>query len=128
MIIRQFERTDIEELKKVYDEGNYITEYPFDIFSDPHYIDLFTVVDEGGLISAGGIRLTPEIVVATDKSRSIRDRREALLNILQAAEYITKTQGFRGFSASTVSDNWYQQLLKYGFQASTGKPLYYPVY
>lgn len=129
MIIRPFQRSDIDELKRIHQEGRYEVEYPFDVFNDPHFIDLFAVDDEGGrLISAGGVRLIPEVVIATDKSRSVRDRRMALMKILESAEFICRNQNFQNLTASTPDEQWYLQLLRYGFRDSFGKPLYYPLY
>jgi hypothetical protein len=127
VIIRDFQFKDIEELKRIHKEGNYELEYPFEVFSS-RFSDLFSVVDDDDkLISSGGVRLVPEIVVATDKSQSARVRREALVKILQIAEYITRRDGHQGFTASTDDEKWYNHLLKYGFVPSKGKPLYYSV-
>ena len=83
MIIRQATLDDIESVKKIH-EKYFNHEFTFEEFNSG-YISSFLVEDESGIISAGGVRTLFESVIVTDKSRSRRDRKEALFSMLRAS-------------------------------------------
>lgn len=80
--------------------------------------------DEGELITAGGIKLNPEVILLTDKDKSVTDRMHALMVVAQMCGFIAKSAGHDLISVSITNDEKYVALLKkYGFRDSLGTHL-----
>ncbi len=124
MIIRNMIEPDIDELRKVHKQ--YENEFPLHEFDSKHFIGLLTA-EEDGIISLGGIRLIPEIVIVTDRTKPVKVRRSALLAILQSAGYLTHRAGHDGLHAFIQDKEWLRHLLKYGFKETKGTSLIYNI-
>jgi IMP cyclohydrolase len=121
MIIRALQPNDIEQLKQIH-IWHYRNEFEFPDFLN-NYLCAFVVTDNNGrIISGGGVRAIAEAVVVTDKNRSVKDRRDALLQVLDASCFITKQADFPRLHAVTDDEQWAKHLENVGFH-SRGKLL-----
>lgn len=120
MEIRQLVKEDERELRTIH-ERYYKHEFTFEEFHD-HFINMFAVThDDGRIISAGGTRAICESVIVTDKGFSLRQRREALLKILQMSIFSARQAGFRELHATAQDLSWENILRKYEFADPKGK-------
>lgn len=93
-----------------------------------NYLTMFKVTDESGsIITAGGVRTLAEIVLVTDKDSSVKSRRAALVQALQAGLFTAGKLGSQGLHAFVQDEIWYRQLQSHGFLPTAGKPLVYPL-
>lgn len=116
MNIRALHPADIDELREIH-ARYYSKEFEFPDFLN-NFLCCFVVVDDkDSIISGGGVRLIAESVLLTDKSRSTRDRRTALLQILDASEYLAKRADFSRLHAVTENEDWKNHLSKIGFHS-----------
>ena len=124
MIIRGFSNRDFNQLVQIH-KDQYESEFSLDEFSTNNYLGHFSVVDESSnqLISTGGVRLIPEIVIVTDKSLPVRVRREALIKMLQASGYMVGHEGHKQLHAFVQDQVWLEQLLKRGFRHTAGQSI-----
>lgn len=121
MIIRNFESSDIESLKRIHEQ--YKHEFPIEEFKD-NYRAFFTVTsDDGKAIIFGGVRFIPEVVIMTDKSHSAKIRIAALKLFYQAISWISTKNGLKYLHAFVQDDTWERQLKKFGFRSTKGKAL-----
>lgn len=119
MMIRNFYESDIEDLKRIHRQ--YETEFNITEFDSDNFVALFTAVEDNKVISTGGLRLIPEILLVTDKEVLPKIRREALLNILQASEFVAKRNKYKQIHAFVQDEKWLKQLLKHNFRLTSGK-------
>lgn len=126
MITRLMLPSDLEKVKAIH-EKHYSTEFAFPDFEHDHYLPLFCVVDANDtVVSAGGVRSILESVIITNKDFSPRDRREALLEVLQSSLYLARNCKYDQIHAFIQDENWSNQLKKYGFEKCKGEALYLP--
>lgn len=123
MIIRNMQESDLKVLTQIHKQ--YQNEFNFLEFDSPNFIGLLVAEENNQIISAGGVRLIPEVILVTDKNKPVKVRRSALLSMLQALGYLTKRAGHDGLHAYIQDKEWLRHLLKYGFQETTGKSLVY---
>jgi hypothetical protein len=124
MNLRALSLKDIPRLKKIHEEY-FKNEFEFPDFING-YLCAFVVEDEGQIITASGVRTLAESVLLTNKSGqfTIAERREALLKILDASQYICKQYGYDQLHAFIINDeNWARHLNDYGFHPTKGKAL-----
>ena len=121
-MVRQTTPEDILILRAIHRE-HFSHEFSFPDFATA-YINVFTVTDDSGtIITVGGIRPIMEAVQVTNKSLSARVRREGLLEFMQACIFATANHHHTQLHAFVQNDEWYNQLQKYGFRPTAGKPL-----
>ena len=127
MIIRGFQETDIKELLRIHKQ--YESEFSVEEFNTDNYTALFSVEDEKSnqLITAGGIRLIPEIVMVTDKERSTKTRREALVRSLEVSEFIARRNNYTDLHAFVQDEVWLNQLIKHDFVRTAGTSLVFRI-
>lgn len=122
MKIRAVQESDFEQLREIH-KLFYKNEFSFPDFID-NYLCSFAVVNhDGQIISASGIRTILESVALTDKRFSVKDRRAALIEILDASRYISAKNGFNQIHAFIQDSSWLEHLKKYGFIPTKGSPL-----
>jgi hypothetical protein len=122
-MIRNLQITDLEQLQDIH-KKHYINEFAFPNFQN-NFMSLFTVIDrEGQIISAGGVRAIAESVIITDLDATPRQRRKALLEILQASVVSCRSNGFDQLHAFVKGKNWEKVLNKYEFKPCSGTALY----
>lgn len=120
MIIRLLTPEDESKLRDIH-ARYYADEFSFDEFKT-NFINTFAVVDDKDrIITGGGIRVICEAVIVTDKAYSPRQRREALLQILQLSEFLARRNGFRELHATAQDRVWLEVLKRYHFAEPKGK-------
>jgi len=122
MIIRNYQNDDFEQFKTIH-ERYYKEEFSLAEFYE-NFLQSFVVVEDDKIIIAGGIRTIAESVIMTDKAFSVRQRREALLLMLQAQTFVTNKKGYNKLHAFVQDSHWLDQLIEYGFKECKGKPIY----
>ena len=79
---------------------------------------------EGNLVTAGGIKLIPELVMVTDLGALHVQRVRALKRALEFAKYAVKKNSMDHFHAGVkAGSTWEHHLLKTGFKESADKLL-----
>lgn len=122
MIVRPVESSDLNDLRKVWEEY-YKNEFSFPNF-ERHFLATFLVTtDKGEVITAGGIKTILESVAITNKNLSTRMRREALFQLLQGSLYFADKAGYNELHAYVQGDNWTRILNNVGFQPTKGNSL-----
>ena len=108
---------DIDTLRVIH-HNFYRGEFEFPDFLN-NFLCSFVVIKDGEnkIVSAGGVRLIAEAIIITDKQFSVRERRSALYQILDAAEFITKKADFPRLHAVTEDESWKKHLMKIGFHS-----------
>lgn len=113
-MIREIRKEDFAQLKVIH-EKYYQNEFDFPDFYK-NFLCAFTIVDnDDNIISTGGIRTIVESVAITDKSRTVRERRSALYELLAASQYVTARSGYEHIHAFVTDNKWCRQLIKAGF-------------
>lgn len=121
-MIRSYHPNDMEVIAQIH-EKHYAEEFSLPDFIS-NFLCSFTIVNKGEIVSVGGMRTIVESVVITDKDKSVRDRREALYQILEASIYITGKCGYNQIHASIINDeSWKRHLTKVGFKPIKGNML-----
>jgi len=121
MNIRLFNKADLHELKEIH-EKFYSKEFLFSDFCK-NFFECFVMEDADGIISCGGLRPIAEAVAITNKDRSVRDRRTALIKLMQVNEWTAREHGFHEIHAFIQDEKWQKQLEKYGFRKTKGNSL-----
>lgn len=111
---------DLPQIRRIH-EKFYEKEFSFDEFSTKFLSSFVVHDDENNIITAGGVRTVAEVVLVTDKDRSTRTRREALIHAYDASKYIAKESGHNSVHAFVQDENWVKQLLRYGFREVIGQ-------
>lgn len=116
MKIRELNRNDLFQVDRLHTKFFPELEYPD--FLGPDYKCPFVVTDdENRIITAGGIKLLPEIVLVTDKSVSVKVRYDALLQALGSAIHIGKDMKVPElFTLVFDDDNYVRILQRRGFK------------
>ena len=122
MIIRNFQDSDLEQLKIIH-ERYYKEEFSLNEFMG-NFLGLFSAVEDNKIIAIGGVRTIAESIMVTDKSFSTRQRREALLQMLQAQTFVTNRNNYPQLHAFVQDENWKSQLINYGFKPCKGNALF----
>jgi hypothetical protein len=123
MIIRGLFKDDIDNIQNIYTQY-FSKEFRLNEFLDAHLIQGMVAVNEDNkIVCAAGIRTIAESVLMTDKSFSVRDRREALYKILTASAHICKNMQYNELHAFTQDKIWEKHLHRVGFHATKGLSL-----
>jgi|SRR5215469_5276851 len=122
MITRPLTDEDLNRIRFLHSRY-YKDEFPFPDFRT--FATTFKVLnDDGEIITAGGIKYNPEIILVTDQSINSANRAFALTAALQIAQYFISSHGHNLLYASVVNGSkWHEQLINYGFRDSVGKHL-----
>lgn len=122
MITFPLNEQDIPKLNELWKKF-YEKEFPFPDFRK--FLLSFKIVNsEGTIITAGGLKLTPEMILITDKEQMSAKRAFALTSALQICSFHARAQNFDLISASVVNDEkWLEQLRSIGFRDSIGTHL-----
>jgi hypothetical protein len=122
MKIRELQGHDIDQIQKIHTK-HYKDEFGIADLYDKN-IETFVVTDdENKVICAASIRLILEAVLITDKDRTVRERREALFRVLNAAEFISKQHNFSQLHVFVQDEIWRQHLERVGFKPTAGQAL-----
>lgn len=121
MIIRNIDNRDIARLMDIHSRF-FANEFPFPDFFQG-FLTSFVVESPDGIITAGGVRPIAEMIMITDKDRNVHDKRLALIQALDAAEYVCKKMGFNEIHAFVQNPLWEGRLKRTGFQPTKGHSL-----
>lgn len=84
--------------------------------------ELYHIVNSDDIV-IGGVRPIVECVAVTDLNASVRDRRNALINFLQAVASGTRSRGFKELHAFVQGEAWKKHLEKFDFVPTKGEAL-----
>jgi len=121
MNIRLFNRADNPDIEEIHKKF-YKDEFFFPDFCS-NFLECFIVENGEGIITVGGLRPLVEAVVITNKDKSVRDRRTALLKLMLANEWTARAHGFHEIHAFIQDPTWQRHLEKYGFVPTKGNSL-----
>ena len=120
MIIRSFDPSDMDELKRIHAE-HFKDEFNLPDFL--RYLCAFTIEDEKGILTMGGVRFICECSIVTDLSRDPRDRIKALYQMLDAVSFITRNHGFDQIYVWSQNAKYTRRLIRNGFKLPAGQSL-----
>lgn len=114
MITLPLRDTDLEKLREIH-EKFYQEEFNFPDFSK-NWLSTFKIINGNNeLITAGGIKLFPELVLLTDQNASASNRAFGLNAALQIATLVANNHD--GVFCSVKKDSkWHEQLRSVGFR------------
>lgn len=121
-MIRALEPRDIEELQQIHAKF-YSDEFQFPDFFQ-RFICAFVVKDDDKIVSVGGVQPIAESIIITNKELSVKKRREALLQVLDASRYIANRAGYNQLHALIQDKTWKNHLMKYNFHPCKGEALF----
>lgn len=123
MITYPLSENDLLLLKIIHDKF-YSNDFAFPDFKRNFLTSFKILNDNNELITAGGIKLNPEVILLTDKEKSVNERIHALISVAQMCGFIAKSAGHDLISVSISDDEKYVEILKkYGFRDSRGTHL-----
>jgi hypothetical protein len=107
---------DINHLRDLH-EKYYSAEFPFPDFAQ-HFIASFKVLnDDGQIITAGGVRLFPELILITDIEKPGIERAFAVKSALQIATLAASNYG-NLFCSAPKDSRWHHIVASQGFNDS----------
>lgn len=121
MKIRSLEPTDLELLKKIH-EKHFEQEFVLPDFLDK-YLCAFTVEDDDGILTIGGVRPIAEVVTVTNKDRTPKDRLDALYRVLDVSIFVAQKHDFDQLHAFVQDKRWSNRLHRNGFRPTKGQSL-----
>lgn len=120
MTVRLMTEEDKIQLRKIHDEF-YSKEFPFSHFDN--FLSAFVIEDNGKVVVGGGIKPIAESIILTDKSFNIKEKREALYNMLQCQLFAATRLKYQHLHAFVQDESWQHCLEKIGFHSPKGKCL-----
>lgn len=115
---------DLDRIHEIYTK-HYSNEFHCPSFNE--FYNPFQVSMGGKLVTAGGIRLIPEMILITDKDVPVLERRIALNVALDVVIKQTKDAGYIGMHAFVKPGKWKERMIKEGFRPAEGDCLIYEV-
>lgn len=114
---------DLEAVRAIH-EKFFKDDFPFPDFARNWLITFKILSESGEIITAGGVKLNPELVLITDKTKSQSERMFALVSALQIGLLHSKISGHELLTTVAIEDNfWIKMLRSYGFRDSIGTHL-----
>ncbi len=113
---------DYNEAERVHSKF-YANEFSLPDFGSNHFVSRFQITSDKSIITTGGFRLIPEIILITDKDAPVLDRKLALYTSLDYMINIAKQQEFDCLHAFVQNEQWKQRLIRTGFKHSKGECL-----
>lgn len=121
MNLRSLTASDISELKLIHDK-HFSSEFNFPDFTK--FFGTFCILDDDErIILAGGCKPLMEAILITDKDRSVKERKEALLMALSTSEGLCNVVGDNQLHAFVKDEFFAKHLRKYGFKNTSGESL-----
>lgn len=116
--ITEINYTIVKEIHKKF----YNDEFRYPDFSK--FPNAFQLINDDGLVvTAGGFRLIPEIVLITNKDAPVLDRKLALTSALDFMIYGAQRMGFSELHAFVQNDKFSERLKRTGFHSPAGECL-----
>lgn len=122
MKIIPLSRSDMELVRMLHAKG-FAEEFDLPDFTHG-FFSAFKVVDnKEKVIAVAGIKPIAESIVITDSEASVRQKTEALIEILQASTYVCKKFDFTQLHCFITNKEYQKHLEKFGFQPTKGTAL-----
>jgi len=116
MDIRYLEPEDFKWIKETYDK--YFSDMDFPDFYNQFLVS-FVAHEYGKIIAIGGIKSIAEAVIISDKSFSVRNRRDALFQMYHAMTYSAEKLKFNQIHAFSFDPEYSHHLMnKVGFKCN----------
>ena len=125
MIIKSLDESSHDQIVEIH-QKYFKNEFSLDDLFNDKLLDQIVVCDDNDkVITYGGIRLLFEIIAVTDLSRTVRERREALIKMLDAIIFIAERKKFEQIHCfPTHGEEWTSHLKDVGFKETKGRALY----
>ncbi len=115
-------RSDMELVRKLHEKG-FAQEFDCPDFTRG-FFSAFKIVDaKGQVIAFSGVKPIAESIVITDSEASVRQKTEALIEILQASTYVCKKFDFTQLHCFITDEEYKKHLQKFGFEPTKGQAL-----
>lgn len=120
-MLREFRSSDIEEVRRIYNEHHADT---FGIFNFNKVLDHGILEENGKIIALGAVKMLAEAMIILDMGLPKTTRTKAIIDLLKAAIERCKDQDIEQLHAF-IKDEKYAQLLieRFGFKRITDIPL-----
>lgn len=125
-MIRELRKDDLKELKKIH-EKFYKEEFDFPDFFQKFLCAFVSENENGQIVSAGGVRTLTESVFVTNKDIPIKERRDALYDLLHVSLYVCQRNNYDSLHAFIQDKKWLRHLKKVGFNKCKGEAIYIEV-
>jgi hypothetical protein len=113
---------DMKKLREIHARF-FANEFSFPDFTTG-FLCAFVVTDDSQeIIAAGGIRPIAESILITNKDFLIKERRSALLEVMNISEFVCKKSGYDQLHAFIQDENWLRHLTDVGFRPTKGQSL-----
>lgn len=114
--------SDLKMVEELHAKG-FAEEFDLPDFSRG-FLSAFKVTNaEGQVIAISGVKPIAESIVLTDKEATVRQRTEALIEILQASTYVCKKFDFTQLHCFITDEEYKKHLQKFGFKPTKGQAL-----
>ena len=115
-------RDDMELVRKLHAKG-FAQEFDCPDFTRG-FFSAFKIVDtKGQVIAISGIKPIAESIVITDSEANVRQKTEALIEILQASTYVCKQFDFTQLHCFITDEEYKKHLQRFGFEPTKGQAL-----
>jgi hypothetical protein len=122
MSIRPLEDRDLPKVKEIHSRY-FDGEFSFPDFSKNSLCKFVIEDDDGQIKCATGVRIIAEMISVTDQAITAREKRDILLQALNASAYMANKNGFNQLHAFVQGYTWNDILKKVGFRDCKGNAL-----
>ena len=125
MIIKQLDEQSFNQIKEIHNKY-FSDQFDLNDLFNNKILDQIVVCDDNNkVITYGGIKLLFEVVAVTDLNRSARDRKQALIKMLDVIISIAEKKKFEQIHCfPTFNEKWTEHLKDIGFKQTKGTALY----
>lgn len=120
MNIRNFEESDVPALIEIHKQ--YSSEFGIEEFKED-FKCFFVVEENGQVITLGGVRMIPEVVIMTNRESSIFSRVKAIRVLFSAIKFMSHRAGLNNLHCFIQDYAWLRILLRNGFRKTRGVSL-----
>src|SRR6266478_5364186 len=119
---RALEQNDIEKLRWIH-EKYYSDQFLFPDFLQGFLCAFVMVNSDNEIVSAGGLRPIVESIIITNKDMPVREKREALYQVLDVTAFVAGKNGYDQITCFVQENKWERHLKKIGFSVCKGTAL-----
>lgn len=122
MNVRPMEPKDLPDIELIHSKY-FSDEFALPDFSDKFLCKFVIEDDDGEIICAAGVRVIAESIMITDQDITAREKRNSLMQALNASIYMSGKNGFDHLHVFAQGDVWNNILKKVGFRNCKGNAL-----
>lgn len=123
LTVKPITADDIEQLRKIH-EKHYSQEFDFPDFTTGFYGAFVITNGKGEIVTGGGVKPIAETILVTNKDFGIKERNEALLNVLNVSEFLCRKFGHEQLHVFIQNEKYRNLLMKrVGFKPTKGQAL-----